>query len=235
MTKVISWLKVYRSQGNCNWLQRLSLLIAFYNKTYKIYDNHAPWIKTKRFKGLDADLSIIARIWNCQILKMVTCHWVKSSKSKNFVSKNVVRFDSLNDLFNRSPIARVTYNYCLFLMITVHNNEEIKHNEVTALCEFVLHYVYSFCYLLIKVSCRYYNDAISPVTWLTFDWLYKLTLKIILLHIFLTIHQVVLPIHIPYSVYIYLWHPCFIRRRSIRLWEHLIRKKSLFRHLHLLW
>lgn len=123
------------------------MLITFYNKTYKIYDDHAPLIKTKRFKGLDGDLNIIARIWNCQISKMVTCHWVKSSKSKNFVSKIVVRSDSLSDLYNRSPIARVTYNYCLFLMITVHNNEEIKYNEVTALCEFVLHYVYSFCYM----------------------------------------------------------------------------------------
>lgn len=139
------------------------LLITFYNKTYRIYDNHGSLIKTKRFKGLDDDLSIIARIWNCQISKMVTCHWVKSSKSKNVVSKNVVRSDSLNDLYNRSPIARVTYNYCLFLMITVHNNEEIKHNEVTALCLlFTMFTVFVIC--LIKISCRYYNDAISPVT-----------------------------------------------------------------------
>lgn len=66
----------------------------------------------------------------CQISKMVRSH---SLKSKIFVSKNVVICDSLNDLFNRSPKATVTYNYCLFLMITVYNNEETKHNKVSTL------------------------------------------------------------------------------------------------------
>lgn len=51
-------------------------------------------------------------------------------KSKIFVFKNVVICDSLNDLFNWSLKVIVMYNYCLFFMIIVYNNEEIKYNKV---------------------------------------------------------------------------------------------------------
>lgn len=142
---------------------------------------------------------------------MVTSHSVKILKVK---TKYVVRCDNLNNLFNRSPKATGTYNFFLFLIITVYNNEEVKHNKVPPYKSwfFTMFTVFILVIYLMKVSCSYYKTLLGDyiVAYFSDVWM----------------------IHIPYFVYISVT-PVFYQKAIdlfVRTFD-TTKQKSMFRHL----